>query len=70
MAETEARPRDWFAPLMTLATVVVAISSLHYSSVQADISRKTFEMTCNAARPASRRKSPRSEAGCIQCIGP
>jgi len=49
MAETEARRRDWFAPLMTLATVVVAGWSLYYSGVQADAARKTFEMTCNEA---------------------
>jgi len=49
MPETTARPRDWFAPLMTLATVVVAVWSLYYSSVQAEVARKTFEMTCNEA---------------------
>ena len=49
MPETEARRRDWFAPLMTLATVVVAVWSLYYSGVQADVARKTFEMTVNEA---------------------
>ena len=49
MAETEAKKRDWFAPLMTLATIVVAVCSLYYSSIQADVARKTFEMNFNEA---------------------
>lgn len=47
MAEAVTGKRDWFAPLMTLATVVVAVCSLYYSSVQADVARKTFEINCN-----------------------
>ena len=49
MPEPAARQRDWFAPVMTLATVLVAVWSLYYSGVQADVARKTFEMNSNAA---------------------
>jgi hypothetical protein len=49
MAEETVRQRDWFAPVMTLATVAVAVWSLYYSGVQAEIARKTFEMTTNEA---------------------
>jgi uncharacterized membrane-anchored protein YhcB (DUF1043 family) len=49
MGETATRQRDWFAPVMTLATVVVAVWSLYFSGVQADVARKTFEMTWNEA---------------------
>ena len=47
MADAEARKRDWLAPLMTLATIAVAVCSLYYSSVQAEVARKTFEMNCH-----------------------
>lgn len=49
MPEPEARQRDWFAPVMTLVTVGVAVWSLYFNGVQADVARKTFEMNCNAA---------------------
>jgi hypothetical protein len=49
MAESVARQRDWFAPAMTLVTVVVAVWSLYFSGVQAEVARKTFEVTVNEA---------------------
>jgi len=52
MAATEARQRDWFTPLMTLTTVMVAVCSLYYSGVQADVARKTLEMNFNEAHAA------------------
>lgn len=50
MPEPATRQRDWFAPLMTLVTVLEAVWSLYSSGVQADVARKTFEMNCNAAQ--------------------
>lgn len=49
MAEGADRPRDLFNPVMTIVTVVVAVGSLYYSRAQADIARKTLEMSCNEA---------------------
>ncbi len=52
MADSEKRVPDWFAPSMTLTTVVVAVWSLYYSGVQADLARRTFERTCNESLSA------------------